>query len=216
MMKLLLGGGGSAEDERPTFERFAAWVGVSGSVLYLPVAAGQAGGAYLDWISSALTPLGVRHIDMWTDLAGHVPAEINRHQAIFVGGGNTFSLLHRLRATGFDQALTGFVRRGGIVYGGSAGAIVMGRDIATSSHLDENAVGLADTAGLDLLGGDSIWCHYQSPDDGLIRAYVARTRSPTIALAETAGVWVRGPGQYILLGSEVVCRFTPDGKQQLA
>ena len=65
--KILLGGGGSAEDERPIMELFASWVGASGSVLYLPIALGESGQGYarcLTWLSSVLNPLGVHQIEL--------------------------------------------------------------------------------------------------------------------------------------------------------
>jgi dipeptidase E len=211
--RILLGGGGSAEDERPVFERFASWVEDTDSVLYLPIAAADAGEGHFAWVSSVLNPLGVRRIEMWTSLAGRAPAELDRYGAVFVGGGNTYSLLHQLRATGFGEAIGDFARRGGVVYGGSAGAIVMGWNIETCAHLDRNEVGLTDTSGLDLLSGDSVWCHYGPADDGLIRSYVKRTGSPTLVLAETAGVWVQGAGEYVSLGAGAVYRFAVGGKQ---
>jgi dipeptidase E len=211
-IRILLGGGGSAEDERPIFELFASWVGTPGSVLYLPIASGGAYEAHFDWISSALNPLGVHHVEMWTTLTGRDPAEIDRYEAIFIGGGNTFSLLNQLRTAGFEKAIGRFASRGGVIYGGSAGAIVLGRDISTCSHLDENAVGLTNTLGLDLLGGDSVWCHYHLADDALIHSHVERTNSPTLALSETSGLWARRHQEHITLGSGIVYRFTAAGK----
>lgn len=216
MEKILLGGGGSERDERPIFELFASWVGASGSVLHLPIASGNAGKANFDWISSVLNPLGVHRIEMWTTLVNRSPAEIEKYKAIFIGGGNTYSLLQQLRVAGFGEAIRDFASRGGVSYGGSAGAIVLGRDISTCSYLDENTVGLTDIYGLDLLDGDSIWCHYQPTNDTLIRAHVKRRSSPTIALAETTGIWVRGHREYTPLGSGAVYRFTIDGKRRLS
>jgi len=213
--KVLLGGGGSTEDEYPIFELFASWVDGSDSVLYLPIASSHVDRTYFDWISSVFNPLGIHRIEMWTNLAGRTPMEINKYRAIFIGGGNTFSLLHQLQVAGFDEAIRNFVNRGGVIYGGSAGAIALGRDISTCSHLDENSVGITNTLGLDLLDGDSVWCHYQPADDTLICAYVERTNSSTIALAETTGVWVRGHREYIPLGSGVIYRFTTKGKHRL-
>lgn len=85
--RILLGGGGSADDEHPIFERFAAWIG-DGRVLYLPIAADQPGSTHLAWVVSILTPLGVHHVDMWTSLAGHQAAELATYAGIFIGGGN--------------------------------------------------------------------------------------------------------------------------------
>lgn len=216
--RLLLGGGGSAEDERAVIERFASWVGTSGAVLYLPVALGGPGSDYgpcLDWALSALNPLGVGRIDMWTNLADHDPAGVAAYAGIFIGGGNTFNLLHRLRSTGFGKAIVDFAGRGGVVYGGSAGAIVMGRDVSTCAHVDDNEAGITDTSGLDLVHGHAVWCHHTPEDEALVRAWVERTGSPVIALPETAGVWVQGMDAYVPLGTGRVYRFAAGGERSL-
>ena len=57
-----------------------------------------------------------------------------------------------------------FALRGGVVYGGSAGAIVLGANISTCAHMDHNDVGITDMHGLDLLDGHAVWCHYQAAD----------------------------------------------------
>ena len=197
--RILLGGGGSAEDERPIFERFAAWVG-GGRVLYLPIAADEPGSAHLAWLSSALTPLGVHQIDMWTTLAGHQPAELGSYAGIFIGGGNTYWLLHQLRSGGFDDAIRRFAQGGGAVYGGSAGAIVLGANISTCAHIDHNDVGVTDMHGLNLLDGHAVWCHYQAADFPLTQVFVRRTRLPTYLLTETTGLWRRGPADFVSIG----------------
>ena len=61
-----------------------------------------------------------------------------------------------------------------------------------------------DTAGLDLVHGHAVWCHYTPADDPLIHTYLARRQTPTIALAETGGLWVRSPGKLVPLGSPPV------------
>jgi dipeptidase E len=213
--RILLGGGGTEWDERPILERFASWVSPSGTVLYWPVALKGDYAQCLDWVSSVLRPLGVRRIAMWPTLVDRDPAALDGYDALFIGGGNTYRLLYQLRVSGFDSAVKRFVHRGGILYGGSAGAIVIGKDISTCAHMDENVVGLSDTAGLDLLGGDSVWCHYRPSDDVQIREYVERTTSPTIALPETGGVWVPAPVSYRPLGNGASYRFIGKGKQVL-
>jgi dipeptidase E len=109
-------------------------------------------------------------------------------------------LLHALKSTGFIGVLRRFSGRGGIVYGGSAGAIILGRNIMTAAHSDVNAVGLQDTAGLDLFNGYSVRCHYQPADDARIQAYIERSTFPIIALSEQAGVLAQD-GRVIALGT---------------
>ena len=204
--KILLGGGGSAEDEWAVLERFASWV-EDGPVLYLPVAAQSVGQGHWDWIMSVLPSLGVMRVEMWATLASHAPAELDAYRGVFIGGGNAFRLLHELRVWGFGSALRDYTWQGGVLYGGSAGAIVLGRDIGTAAHLDENVTGDPDTSGLDLLHGDSVCCHYQPVDELLIHAYVERTGWAVLALAENSGVWVRGVRDYVRLGTGEVVRF---------
>jgi dipeptidase E len=212
--RILLGGGGSAQDEGAVMERLAAWVG-GGPLLYLPIAAEEVGQGHWEWIWSALEPLGVTRIGMWGTLSAHLPAELDDFRGVLIGGGNTFHLLHQLRASGFDGALRGYAERGGVLYGGSAGAIVLGRDIGTAAYMDENVAGDADTSGLDLLHGDSVWCHYRPSDDPLICAYVERTGWATLALPENGGAWVRGAQDIAPLGAGEVVRFTKEGKRVL-
>jgi dipeptidase E len=192
--RLILAGGGGAEDSRPLDERFAEWVGPAGRMLYLPIAMGgkrpYTYAQCLDWISSVYQPLGVTNIEMWTSLAGRDHAELSGFDAIYIGGGNTFRLLHLVRLSGFDRALARFVARGGAIYGGSAGAILLGRDIMTCAHLDTNKVGIVDAAGLDLASGHAIWCHYQPEDDERIVAYIEQRGFPVLALSERGGLQV--------------------------
>jgi dipeptidase E len=205
--RVLLGGGGSADDERPIYERFAAWVG-TGSVLYLPIASKQPGAEHLAWVTSVLQPMGVGEIDMWTELAGRDPGALNSYAGVFIGGGNTYWLLHQIRTAGFVQPLRRFAQRGGIIYGGSAGAILLGADIATCAHMDDNFVGLTDTRGLDLAHGRAVWCHYTPADWPLCSDFVRRTGIATLLLAETSGLWVRGPANYQPVGLEAVPEIT--------
>jgi dipeptidase E len=202
--RILLGGGGSADEELPVLEKFTSWIGQDGSVLYLPIAMPRAGQAQFDWIRAALRPLETSQIEMWTDLHQRRPAELTDFAGIFIGGGNTYHLLHQLQTDGFMEALREFAAGRGMLYGGSAGAIVFGHDIETCAHMDENIAGITNTAGLNLVHGHAIWCHYTPDDDPLIHAYMARTQTPTIALSETSGFWVRAPGDFIQLGSPPV------------
>ena len=75
--RLILAGGGEAEDSRPLDELFATWIGPQGKMLYLPVAMKDSQHpceSCLAWIRSIFTPLGVLNIEMWTDF--HWPQDI--------------------------------------------------------------------------------------------------------------------------------------------
>lgn len=215
--RLILAGGGDAPDSRPLDKLFAAWTGPHGRMLYLPVALEGSGRSYetcLAWIESVFTPLGVLKIEMWTDLLRHDADELAGFDALYLGGGNTFGLLAQLRESGFDAGVAHFARQGGAIYGGSAGAIVLGRNIMTCAHLDRNDVGLADTRGLDLVAGHDIWCHYRPDEDARIAEYVREKGRPVLAISERAGVVVQG-GELASAGFEPAYRFDENDKQDL-
>ncbi len=213
--RIIVAGGGSAQDERPLLELFAAWTGSEGKVLFLPIA--QAGmGRPLDdcltWGKAALQPVGINDITMWTDLNSENHLSLTDFNSIFISGGNTFFLLDQVRRSGFDTALIQFAAQGGVIYGGSAGAIILGRDILTCAHLDENRIGLDNSRGLNTVNGFCVWCHYQPEDDKRIVEYVARNGWPVLALSERSGVSMDGV-HLTAQGYEPTHIFTPNGKQ---
>src|SRR5574341_2421481 len=215
-VKVALGGGGGAADSRLLDEVFAAWLGAQGQLLYWPCALRgiRPFQSCLEWVTATFAPLNVADITMWTDLSEHQASELDRFDGVYIGGGNTFALLAELRKSGFEHALRAYVRRGKAVYGGSAGAVVLGRDIRTVDYLDRNEVGLVETTGLDLADGHAIWAHYQPQDDNLIEAYVGQYQQPVLALSERSGIVIEQEGMR-RVGFEPAYRVDGKGKSQV-
>lgn len=69
---------------------------------------------------------------------------------IYVAGGNGFYLLEKMRQSGFDKIIDDLLKKGVIYAGASAGAVVMGSDIAPLEPLDDpkKAPNLTSTKGL--------------------------------------------------------------------
>lgn len=205
--RILFAGGGDERDSRPLDEIFAGWLR-GGRLLYLPTAlvhpSNQQAG--VRWVQNTFAPLGVTAIDAWLDLAGKSARDLAAYDAVYLSGGNTFYLLQQIRAHHLDTALDEFVQAGKPVYGGSAGAIILGYDITSCAHIDENIIGLTDFSGLDLALGYTIWCHYQAEDQQRIQDYVRRTGIPSLALTEKSGVYRQGDYLYAA-GSEPVVRY---------
>lgn len=150
---------------------------------------------------------------MASTLEEHTEESLAAFAAVFLGGGNTFELLHLLRESGFDRPLLEFLRGGGWVGGNSAGAIVCGRDIRYAH--DPNTVGMTDFRGFDLVGGRAVWCHYApDPHDDEIEDFFRRTRIPVLALPDRGGVWVRRDESRIL-GDERAWIFGRSAKESL-
>jgi dipeptidase E len=74
---------------------------------------------------------------------------LDRADALYVAGGNTFRLLHAMRTTGADRMIVERVRAGLPYIGLSAGSVVAGPTIEPISPMDDpaEAPGLGDGAG---------------------------------------------------------------------
>ena len=192
-MKLLLSGGGSEKDSRLLDELLVDLIPDRKDLLYIPLAMDKS--KYKDcysWMTKTLESLkfGPERIVMWTGLENKEYKDIKNFGAIYIGGGNTFRLLYLLRKTKFDKILIKYAQNNGIIYGGSAGAIILGGDIMTSANTDKNEVNLKNTIGLNLINGYSIWCHYHKDDKNKILNYIKQAKAPVIALREKTGIFV--------------------------
>ncbi len=80
--------------------------------------------------------------------------------AIYVGGGNTFGILDKIRKSGFDKHIIDYVKKSGVTYiGNSAGAHIVTQNIEHVLMYDDNNVEMTDFTGLGLFDGILI-CHY--------------------------------------------------------
>lgn len=204
-MVMLLGGGGDADEERPVLDRFLSLAG-QGSIAYVPVALGL--DDYVTATDYAATALG-RSVETWTDLRVRSSEEVDVQAGIFIGGGNTYSLLGELRTSHLVDALARAADRR-VVYGGSAGAIILGADIGTASFFDPNDVGLENTAGLGLLGAHAVWCHFVEDHLQPLRAWMETARRPVLALTERSGAEVER-GIITSIGHEPLTLFALNG-----
>jgi dipeptidase E len=145
-------------------------------------------------------------------------AVLGQAEAIFVGGGNTYALLMRLREAGLLDAIRARVRAGLPYVGSSAGSNVAGPNILTTN--DWNVVGLTAFESLALVPCN-INPHYRQTDpamapgsetrDERIREYHVIRQNPVVGLEEgtllrvedaVATVLGRGRAKVFRRGSE--------------
>lgn len=201
---IILAGGGDPDQVREIDEWFAGQIDKEKRVVYIPVAMEESVFTYPEcevWFGESYAPYRISNVEMWTDLRGK---KLNDEiAAVFIGGGNTFKLLKQMREEGFAETLCEYEQKGGVVYGGSAGAILMGKTIETALHADENSVGLDDFRGLDLLNGMDVWCHYADEEREILNEYP----HPAYVLREESGL-VFVNGQVRSLGAPYI-QYTP-------
>lgn len=115
---------------------------------------------------------------------------INKYDGMYIGWWNTYRLLKLIQDTGFSDIIQEFLDNNKPIYGWSAGAIIMGKDIHTSK--DRNAVKLLFNEGLwyNVCKNYSIVCHYISSNssDDEIRDYVKYHQIPVVCLPEWTGI----------------------------
>ena len=188
---IILGGGGGAEQSIESDAYFASKIGNDAKLLYIPVAMDETVYTYQEcysWIKSVFAPFGIREIEMFTDLLVIPDDIIESYSAVYIGGGNTFQLLDELREKNAIGKLLNFAHHGGCIYGGSAGAIILGKNINTALHDDPNDIGLKDLTGLNLTNDYVVWCHYHLNQDAEIINYVIERSEKLIAIPEASAV----------------------------
>ena len=114
----------------------------------------------LAWITEEFKELRLAGINMVSSMEELYRTDFANYCALFLGGGNTYRLLAGLKASGCFEKIADYIRHDGVVFGGSAGAILFGADIDSCACDDNNGTDLTDTAGFDVLNGLSLLCHY--------------------------------------------------------
>ena len=162
-MKLILCGGGSGEQNYYANKKLNEIIDHNKPLLYIPLAMDESDHPYdscYEWIKGELSKVDIPRIDMVRSFDELAQREYSEYSALFIGGGNTYKLLKGLKESGSFEKINRYINNGGIVIGGSAGAVIFGYDIDIISTMDSNDVALTDTKGFDVMGGISVFPHY--------------------------------------------------------
>jgi len=186
---LFFSGGGDREDTVVLDQKFFDLIPNGGKVLYIPIALNRTAEGFADckvWFSGCVDMhKGEKQIEVTMILMDDEIPELSQFDAIYIGGGNTYKLLTYIHDKGLNKKLPQYVENGGILYGGSAGAIILGKTVDTVN--EENDANYLYHDGLNLVGGLSMICHYEEKLNEKIIASVAEIGTPIIAMPENAG-----------------------------
>jgi dipeptidase E len=123
--------------------------------------------------------------------------EVMRSDAIHLAGGNTFYFLNSLRKTKLLPQLRAFVKKGGVLTGLSAGAILMTENIDMAGYpgfdRDENSVGLKNHSALNLLDF-AFFPHFKNSKryDVAFKKYSKIKNKVIYACPDGAGIVING------------------------
>jgi dipeptidase E len=124
---------------------------------------------------------------------------IRESDVVYLAGGNTFHFLAHLRRSGLLDVLARFARRGGVVAGLSAGALILTPHVGLAAYpsfdRDDNEAGLPrrEWTGLGLVGFE-FFPHFRNSGryrDALCK-YTAGSGRPVYACRDGSGVVVEG------------------------
>lgn len=167
MMKLILNGGGTGKQVESARELLNNLIKHDKEILYIPFAwPDPTYSGCLEFMTNELSDVDKAGIDMVKTPEELLEKDFNDYACIYIGGGNTYKLLNVLKMSGvFDKIKKYLIEDDGIVYGGSAGAIIFGKDLDSCNTDDENIVNLIDNTGFNMINGYSLLCHYTNRDN---------------------------------------------------
>ena len=183
---IFLGGGGDKKASKILDDKYIETIASGGiqKIIYIPIAINSI--SYpecLKWFKSIFEKR-IFEIEMWVDLEKRSLSGLEQKTSVYIGGGDTSKLLSLFRKTDFDKKLKAFSNKGGVIYGGSAGAIVLGKDIKTAPE----SKNMKDTQGLGLLQDFSIFCHFKDGQSVFVKKIANLINTPIIALEENSGI----------------------------
>lgn len=159
-MNLFLCGGGSGLQVLYAMDMFANLINKKKPVLYIPLAMkNEKYNSCYEWFKDEMKQVNITNFEMITTSIELSKKDFNDYSAIFIGGGNTYKLLYELKANNNINKIKEYLKNNGIVFGGSAGAIIFGKDVNGCALEDDNDVKLNDTKGLNFIDNYSLLCH---------------------------------------------------------
>lgn len=205
-MRLFLCGGGSGSKTVVANRKLNEIINHTKPILYIPLAMkSEKYDSCYEWICKELANVDVPYIDMVRSTDEILDKNLNDYSLIFIGGGNTFKLLNDLKSSGAFLKIKEYIDNDGIVFGGSAGAIILGECIDTCKYADNNDVGLEDQMGFNVFNYISLLCHFTNGSEEeteINRKYLLELskEEKIIALPEEVTLYYED-GYYEVLGT---------------
>lgn len=197
-------------------EAVREFLGPARRVAFVPFALHDQAG-YTARVAAAFEAMGFALEGLTPDAAGL--ARLERAEAVYVGGGNTFRLLASLRRSGLLDALRQRALDGLPYMGASAGTNITAPTIRTTNDMP-----IVDPGGFDALGllpfqinphyvdADAASRHMGETRETRLQEYLEENAVPVLGLRE--GTWVRVEGSAARLeGADAGARLFRRGSE---
>ena len=161
-------------------------------VLFIPTASrSEEDILYIDKSRKELINLGIldENINSFNLDRELTDEEKNNSDAVYVCGGNTFYLLHKVRESGFDEVLKRLIDKGVVYVGVSAGSIILGPDIELTATPDPNDINLQDTKGLGLVDA-ALSPHYCKEEEEIVKEWSSKADYEILPLTDNQALLV--------------------------
>ena len=210
-----MGGGGDAAQSHDLDALFFKTI-KDLSLSYIPIAMEDSRFPGCEkWFSGICGRHGRTQFKMVTD----VGTTLDPSDAFYIGGGDTIYLAHTLE----NSPMLSTILNSAVVYGGSAGAILLGKTLRTCPE----GLELGESRGLDLLKGHSVACHFGSERFAIPESVLLELSSevgPILVLSEDSGMTIDcddktvtavGKGKSYRIDSKAITELKPGSTIQL-
>lgn len=143
---------------------------------------------------------------------------IERAEALFTGGGNTFRLLKTLREAGLLEVIRRRAREGMIYMGSSAGSNIAAPTIRTTNDMPIVQPDSFDALGLvpfqinpHYIDADAGSSHMGETREQRLLEFLEENETPVVAIRE--GAWIRREGGEARLGGRTGARILRRGRE---
>lgn len=197
-MKLVLYSGGSEEDNNYLNQRALDLTEVKSPKLALIPSSSYDAEDDFKFFVKEFSELGVQRFMLFcvdTPYTKTLLNELLKSDLIFLGGGNTFYFLKHLKKSGMFKHFKKFLKRGGVLCGLSAGAIVLTPHVhtATFPHFDrdENPWDMKNLSAMRLANFE-FFPHYKNSSryDAELLFHSKKSKIPLYACPDGGGIIV--------------------------
>jgi len=189
---IFLGGGGGIGIGKNVNKSFFSKLNGRSKILYVPIAWKDSKDDYvccrerfLSLARKYVKTIKASNVMLLTE-TNVSDINFDNFSAIYIGGGNTFKLLDFCLKNDLITKFKDFANRKGLIFGGSAGAMIFGKDINTCI---EERGDYTEHFGFNLISDCSIRCHYRdSKEEGLLKKLSKSIQGNIYALPENSAI----------------------------